>query len=207
MAAVATKREIEGVGDAVLAALRDMDAACASGLCNYVAATPWAGRKGKDEAAIVWGVTERLQKSFDIEQREHDYPGSREKCDRVLTLADGSAVWIEFKNAWRAWYFERVKHNPSSTYRSYFNGEGRSHAVSHDFRKLEQLRRCDAAYVAVVVVGFDGDDGVMANDLERLATTQELAARGWRMAADSWQTRQNAACWHRCWFWWREVPA
>jgi len=67
------KTEIESVAGATFRALRDMDAGCPGGLCNYVSCSPYAGKKYKEEAAITWGVTEWLSRHWLIEQEQHDY--------------------------------------------------------------------------------------------------------------------------------------
>src|SRR5688572_25351266 len=86
--------EIEAVAAAAFQALREMDAECPTGLCNYVSVSPHAGKKRKDEPAMTWGVTNALGKRWRVEQCEHDYPQGGGKCDRVLELSDGSRLWL-----------------------------------------------------------------------------------------------------------------
>src|SRR2546429_357049 len=121
---------IDSVAREVFAGLREMDARCPSGLCNYVSCSPYAGKKHKEEAAITWGLTETLQKNWDIEQRERAYPAGRGRCDRVIVFADGSPLWLEIKLAWRTWFYEVVKHNAPFMYNGYFHGDHHSHSVT-----------------------------------------------------------------------------
>jgi len=53
------------------------------------------GKKGKDEYAITWGVTEALQSTWSVDQREHRYPQGGKRCDRVVTLSDESLLWLD----------------------------------------------------------------------------------------------------------------
>jgi hypothetical protein len=57
---------IEAIAAAAFNALREMDARCPMGLCNYTAISPYAGRKRKDEHAITWGVTEALASKWNV---------------------------------------------------------------------------------------------------------------------------------------------
>jgi len=198
--------------DAMFHALREMDRECPTGLCDYVSCSPYAGKKGKDEAAITWGVTRHLQESFSIEQAEHGYTRTKRRCDRVVELSDSSKVWLEFKNAWRRWFYGQVNNNNPFFYESYFLGpehgpdKGRTHSVAQDLVKLEAVPATDASYVGLLIVGFDGKDAQMVADMDRLAQLERLASRGWQVeAAEPWTAKQSTECWHRCWFWWRHV--
>lgn len=198
-------REIESVANATFRGLRDMDALCPAGLCYYVSCSPYAGKKHKDEAAITWGVTEALGKDWRIEQKGHRYPESRKRCDRVLEFADGTRLWLEVKMAWLTWFYGLIKQNPQFMYNGYFHGDHHSHSVAGDFTKLEQIGSGHARYLALLVVGFDGQDGTMVNDMATLAERERLVERGWHLLSDSWMTRQSDECWIRCWFAWREA--
>jgi hypothetical protein len=205
MSIVSGNREIEVIAQATFNALREMDAHCPTGLCNYVSCSPYAGKKRKDEPAITWGVTEALRKRWRVDQRERAYPQGRGRCDRVLALQDGSQAWLEVKLAWRTWFSECVKHNNGFMYSGYLNGEHHSHSVAADLLKLEQISADHARYVALLVVGFDGCDAKMADDIASLGDREGLMRRRWRLLADAWSTRQSDDCWIRCWFAWREV--
>jgi hypothetical protein len=197
--------EIEAVAAAAFRVLRQMDAQCATGLCNYVSVSPYVGKKFKDERAITWGVTNALAEEWDIEQCEHNYPQHNGKCDRVLELSDGSRVWLEIKLAWRVWFHEAVKWNDARAYNGYLTGAHHSHSVAGDFKKLERIGRDYGRYVALLVIGFDAADGKMTADMAGLANSENLEHRGWHFLSDSWETPQSAECWNRCWFAWREA--
>jgi hypothetical protein len=197
--------EIKGVAAAVFRAVRDMDAACPTGLCNYVSVSPHAGKNRKDEPAITWGVTNALAKRWRVEQCEHAYPQGGGRCDRVVELSDGSRLWLEIKLAWRAWFYKVVKWNDMRAYNGYLGGAHHSHSVAGDFTKLERIGRDHARYVALLVVGFDGADGKMSADMTALAQRENLEERGWHLLSDAWATPQSTECWNRCWFGWRET--
>src|SRR4051794_34813288 len=112
-------QEIEGIAAAAFRAVREMDAACPTGLCNYVSVSPFAGKKRLDEPAITWGVTNALAKNWRVEQCEHPYPQGNGRCDRVVELSAGTRLWLEIKLAWRAWYYEVVKWNDMRAYDGY----------------------------------------------------------------------------------------
>src|SRR5262245_44393199 len=100
-----------------------MDDQCPTGLSNFVACSPFAGRKHKEESAITWGITKALNSTWEVGQCEHRYPQSRRRCDRVIKLRDGSRLWLEIKLSWRTWFYEVVKHNNQFVYHGYFSGE------------------------------------------------------------------------------------
>lgn len=203
MNTTSNQSEIEAIGQAVFRALREMDASCARGLCAFVSCSPFAGQKRKDEAAITWGVTKSLQSDWSVEQCEHQYPEGGGRCDRVLDLSDGSRLWLEVKLAWRAWFYDVVKHNAPFMYNGYFGGDHHSHSVAGDFAKLERINATHARYAALLIVGFDLKDSQITPDVLALTKREQLAERGWRFMADSWPTQQSIECWHRCWFAWR----
>lgn len=196
-------QEIEAIAAATFQALREMDAECSTGLCNFVSVSPHAGKRGKDESALTWGVTKALAKKWPVEQREHNYPHGGGKCDRVVELSDGSRVWLEIKLAWRAWFYEIVKWNDTRAYSGYLGGAHHSHSVAGDFTKLERIGRDHARYAALLVIGFDAADGKISEDMAALAERENLQQRGWHLLSDAWVTPQSAECWNRCWFGWR----
>jgi hypothetical protein len=198
-------KEVEAIAATTFRALREMDAHCPTGLCNYVSCSRYAGEKSKDELAITWGVTEALRKQWQVEQREHAYPSGGERCDRVIECADGARLWLEIKMAWRTWFYEVVKPNAPFFYNGYFGGKHHPHSVAGDFAKLERIGADHARYVALLVVGFDGKDAKMSEDMTSLVEREGLVQRGWRLLSDTWPTRQSDECWHRCWFAWREA--
>lgn len=196
---------IEAVAAAAFQALREMDAECPTGLCNYVSVSPHAGKKRKDEPATTWGVTRALAKRWRIEQCEHDYPHGGGKCDRIVELPDGSRVWLEIKLAWRSWFYEVVKWNDMRAYNGYLGGAHHSHSVAGDFTKLERIGRDHARYASLLIVGFDGSDAKMSEDVVALAEREKFEDRGWHLLSDPWVTPQSDECWNRCWFGWREA--
>ena len=201
----ADRQEIETVASAAFRALREMDAQCPTGLCDYVSVSPYAGKQRKNEHAMTWGLTKALAEKWHIEQCEHDYPKGGGKCDRVLELTDGSRLWLEIKHIWRAWFYKVVKYNDTRAYAGYLSGAHHSHSVAGDFTKLERIGRDHARYVALLVVGFDAADGKMSADMAALAEREKLQQRGWHLLSDAWVTPQSAECWNRGWFGWREA--
>lgn len=194
---------IESLGKSVIESLRSMDDACPTGLCDFVSVSPWAGSQRKDEAALVWGLAERLAPTWNVIQHELRYPGSGKRCDLVLEAADGGIIWIEVKHAWRTWFHDGIHRNAPFFYSGYFHGEHHSHSVASDFAKLEHLFSCDASFVALLLVGFDGRDAGMVEDMNALIERERLSERGWRFLSDGWETSQSEECWNRLWFAWR----
>lgn len=195
--------EIEAIPTAMVLGLREMDNHCSTGLCDYVSASPYAGKRRKDEAAITWGVTKALQRTWRVDQCEHDYPNGGGRCDRVIEMVDGSRLWLEIKLAWRTWFHQRVKNNTDFYYKGYFDGIHHSHSVAGDFSKLERIGSKDAKYLALLLVGFDAREGQMTKDMAELVRQERLVERGWHLSSDAWVNRHSAECWNRCWFGWR----
>jgi hypothetical protein len=193
------------IAHAMFEALRDMDKCCSTGLCNFVSRSPFAGLRRKDEAAMTWGLTERLQEKWKVQQREHSYPSGGGECDRVIELHDGGRIWLELKLAWRVWFYKQVTYNQERTYRGYLDGSHHSHSFVGDFAKLERITAKDARYLAVLLIGFDGRDGRMTRDVNTLLESQRLQQRGWQFESDSWPSSQSDECWHRCWLVWRDA--
>lgn len=201
-------REVEEVGELIFRALREMDAQCPGGLCDYVVCSPFAGKKRRDEAAITWGITAAVSGTWPVSTQECPYPRGRISCDRVIELSDGP-LWLEVKLAWRTWFSSTariVKHNDPFIYETYLGGGHRSHSVAGDFKKLEAgLDLEDARYSAVLLVGFDGKDAKMAADVATLVEREGLVQRGWHIVGMEWPTKQSGECWNRCWYAWRET--
>lgn len=195
--------EIEAVAAAAFAALRAMDAACPTGLSNYVSMSPYAGMKRKDEAAIVWGLTNALALKWNVPPCERRYPQSRARCDRVVELSEGSRLWLEIKLAWRVWFYEKVKWNHAGLYSGYLGGAHHSHSAAGDFTKLERIGPAHGRYAALLLIGYDGADGQMCADMASLAARENLQQRCWQLRSDMWATAQSPECWNRCWFGWR----
>ena len=103
-------------------------------------------------------------------------------------------MWLEVKHAWRAWFYDGVNHNKPFMYNGYFGGEHHTHSVAHDFKKLDNVPRADAAYVALLIVGFDASDGGMRDDMQRLATHERLSQRGWQYRSAEWSTKESEEC-------------
>jgi hypothetical protein len=206
MSTVPEDVEVELIAHVAFRALRDMDAQCPTGLSNFVSCSPFAGKNRKDEAAITWALTNALGKRWHVEQCEGRYPEGGGRCDRVVELSDGFRLWLEVKLAWRTWFCKVVKHNDPRAYNGYLNGDYHAHSVAGDFAKLERIGRTHGRYLALLVVGFDGQDGVMVKDMAALAERERLEQRGWSLLSDAWATRQSVECWNRCWFAWRESP-
>jgi hypothetical protein len=206
------------LGDFLIAGIRQIDLACnklvngiEGGLCDVerqfqAEALAETGLTLTEELLISWQLEKQLSASGLSVKREHRYPGSREECDLVITMANGNRFWVEVKNAWRHWFNPDGTSERSSAYRGYLFGDESHLGAAHDFEKLEQLRPTDAHWLGVLLIGFDSDKARMAGDIQELTDTKQLIARGWKIVASKrWADRRNANFGISTWFWSKEA--
>ncbi len=145
-------------------------------------------------------ITERLQKNWAVEQKVKHYPSSRKLCDRVVSLSDGSLVWLEFKLAWKSWFYDEVYVNNDFYYKGYFGGMHHGHSVAGDFDKMKDITASDGSYLGFLLIGFDDKSGTLLTDMQQLITTKQLAKNWIFLPVEQWVSKGSDQCWHRCWF-------
>jgi hypothetical protein len=133
---------------------------------------------------------------------------SRDRCDVVINLPEKGKFWIELKGAWKEYW--RLKKN-DFIYRSYLLhplvaglDESKSHTVPLDIKKLERLPRTEAAFVGVLLIGFDSDEAPMDADAAELIAAAGLGLEPWSTAATGWRDSHRTGGRVRCWFWYKK---
>jgi hypothetical protein len=164
------------------------------------------GRKLTEELLIAYRLAQQLRANGIPVKSEHPYPGSREKCDLVVTLENHAHFWVEVKNAWKHWFNCNGTSGTSSAYKGYLFGDASHPGTAHDFGKLERVRQPDAHWHGVLLIGFDSDQTPMAKDIQELMDKERLTTRGWTLAAKNrWSDRRNPSFGIATWFWSREA--
>lgn len=196
-----------------------MDAEATTSRTGSPAGLNWYGGyfepdKSRPRTEVCWSqrLAQLLPKHGYPTRAEVPYPAmQRCKCDDVVTLEDGSTLWLENKGAWREYWRERGN---LKTYRSYLLhplvpglDASKSHTVPLDLKKLESLRRPHADRVALLLIGFDTNQHSMVGDIAELTRLAGLEAAPWSEAADNWADPCRPGCNVRCWLWHRTVAA
>lgn len=141
---------------------------------------------------------------------EVPYPNLRRcKCDNVVTLQDGSTLWLENKGAWKDYWTQKRN---LTTYRSYLlhplvSGldASKSHTVPLDLKKLASLSSPPADHVGLLLIGFEQHGQGMEKDIEELERLAGLGQSPWKSAKESWEDSHRPGGHVRCWYWQRQV--
>jgi hypothetical protein len=142
-------------------------------------------------------------------EREVGYPHNhRLKCDNVITLPNGSKLWLENKGAWKDYW---AKNGGLGIYRSYLlhplvpNLDPKTHTVPLDLKKLYHLRRPAADYIGFLLLGFDSAVNPMGDDVEKLIRLAGLDKAPWTQSSTCWRDRYRPGCRVLVWLWHRPV--
>lgn len=206
--------QVSELGWRLCSEVRCIDIACTrlrngieSGLCNIrtqFAADVEAGihpappRKVKEEDTITWLLSRGLPESTPPALWQN-YPGRKKTCDLVVTLADGSLVWIELKLAWKAWQNCNGSVGHSSAYKPYLLGsKHKTHSAADDFAKLVDLAP-SIAHLGFLLIGFDSVESPM--ETEVAALVKDAHSKGWTAQHLMWPDRRSGTCRIHCWFW------
>jgi hypothetical protein len=125
------------------------------------------------------------------------YPRTARRCDLVVNDSQKGRFWIEVKGEWREWIVRpgHVKRNTS--YRKYLI------STANDVDKLLLLRRPDADWIGLLVLGFDRpQEPILDADLKVIRSRMDAA---WQESYDEWEDQQWVGFRVRTWFWWRPV--
>ena len=202
--------------DVVFAALRRMDFEA----CPKEDGTPrglnWYGpyrrpelRRPQTEPCWSQRLAELLTEAGFPTRPEVPYPKApRLRCDNVVTLPDGTLLWLEIKGAWKSWW---LKKGGEGIYRSYMFHPllpglvAKSHTAAQDILKLKQLTPASAEYIAFLLIGFDSRTKSMDGDVSELAALASLDKRPWSVARATWGDAHRADERVSCWLWQRPV--
>jgi len=141
-------------------------------------------------------------------QAEVYYPGTKQRCDNVVTMPDGGLLWLENKGAWKQYW---IDHGGLGIYQSYLFHPlkpglmAKTHTVPHDLGKLATLKRSDAQRVGYLLIGFDSVAAPMQDDVLELAALAKLDAAPWTAFAASWPDRYRSGQAVHVWLWISDV--
>ena len=136
------------------------------------------------------------------------YPGSKQRCDNVVTMPDGGLLWLENKGAWKQYW---IDNGGMGIYRSYLFHPlkpgllAKPHTVPHDLRKLGALHKPDAQRVGYLLLGFDSATAPMEDDVRELAALAKLDAAPWTAFTTSWPDGYRSGQRIHVWLWIAEV--
>jgi hypothetical protein len=196
-------------------ALRQMDAEANTSKSGKPVGLNWYGAyrepaKARPRTEVCWSerMGELLSERGFPTRVEVPYPLlPRCKCDNVVTLEDGTTLWLENKGAWRDYWSAR---GGMMIYRSYLLhplvqnlDKTKTHTVPLDLKKLETLHPPHADRVGVLLVGFERDDDAMDKEIAELVTLGGLDRAPWTSAYDSWADCHRPGHNVRCWLWQR----
>lgn len=200
-------------------ALRRMDAEADTSKSGNPAGLNWYGgyrepAKARPRTEVCWSqrLGELLPASGFPTRVEVPYPSlGRCKCDNVVSLEDGSTLWLESKGAWRDYWTAR---GGTLIYRSYLLhplvpglDASKTHTVPLDLQKLATLRPPHADRVGVLLVGFERADDPMDGDVGELVSLAGLDRSPWETATDAWVDAHRPGHNVRCWLWHRPALA
>ncbi|HZL36031.1 MAG TPA: hypothetical protein VFC78_12015 [Tepidisphaeraceae bacterium] len=143
-------------------------------------------------------------------RREFRYPDSGESCDSLVMLEDGSTLWLETKGAWKKYWQDEGK---EGTYWSYLlhplapNLGKKDHTAALDLRKLSSLRRPQADFVGLLLLGFDGDNSPMDPDVSHFMELASLGRAPWSTCSAGWADQYRVGCGVKTWLWHRPVES
>ena len=204
------------VATAVFAALRRMDAEASVPARGSPTGLNWYGghfrpdlKRPQTEPCWTRRLGQLLPEAGFPTRCEVPYPAApNRRCDNVLTLHDGGALWLENKGAWKQWWRRR---GGEWIYRSYLlhplveGLDAKTHTVPHDLAKLDRLRPADATAAAFLLVGLDHESAPMDADVELLVEKAGLARPPWSASEDRWPDPYRTGERVRCWMWDRRV--
>ncbi|HEY8665745.1 MAG TPA: hypothetical protein VIL86_03725 [Tepidisphaeraceae bacterium] len=195
-----TDKNVSAFARSLLAAVWAMDARAP--LCNY------AAYSGKTQLEPAWahGLKSQLDSAYDVIANRKQPVGLIP--DLFVRFKDMSRLWVEIKRAWKHYFSaaELPSHVDTGLFSGYLNGRASGGSVVGDFEKLEKLTFENAEYAALLLIGFDEAEGTLQDDVARMRTTQELAARGWMSQPPSFQLDRRCPDFRiGCWFWWKHI--
>ena len=204
---------ITAVSERVFDCLRRMDCEATTIVKGAPTGLNWyGGYAGNRQTEPQWSrrLVELLRADGLDAKRECRYPGlPRARCDVVIDLGAGETLWLEIKGAWKEYWRQQGN---EWIYRSYLLhplvaglDKTKTHTAPLDLKKLETLTRRDAAYVGMLLVGFDSDTAPMDADVAELVRLAGLEMQPWTTVSTGWPDPHRPGCRVRCWLWHRAV--
>lgn len=196
--------------DILFCTLLTMQAEAAPSAEGYPTGLAWYGKfrnpnQTKPQTEPSWSqrLAELLSKASYPTIPENPYPAISGQprvqfCDNVITLPDGSTLWLENKGAWKTYWRQRGN---VAKFRSHLFTSNNS--AAHDVTKIATLCRPSANYIGILLLGFDSLDDPMGGDIDEFRITAQLNSADWTEASmhlpDRWRPRERV----HAWFWWR----
>jgi hypothetical protein len=123
------------------------------------------------------------------------YPGTRKRCDLVITSPRGKRFWIEVKGGWT----ECIYPGGTSAYQSF---KKYLYSTADDIDKLLALSPPAAHDLGLLLVAFDRLGRPVQ---DRHLDVVRSRATGWSEECDEWDERHWVGHRVRCWFWWKHL--
>lgn len=211
------------VPDLLFDLLKQMDDEAAP---NYL--EEYATFRGKKNWEVSWStrLAELLNERSILTKPEEQYPGgTKNRCDLVINVS-GGRFWIELKGLWKLFamkhyapratavnhYYYTLFWPEQPTNRRVYSKKGKS-GVKHntamtDIAKLSTLGHAVAAFVGILLIGFDGSEAecdMAVQDIPEFTRLGNLSE--WCEANCCWPNRRHPEELARvqCFFWWKQV--
>ena len=206
---------MKAFADVIFSVLRQMDAE-ASGLfrgsptgLNFYGGHYRPGlKRPPTETSWTRRIKELLSASGYPTAAEVNYPGTRCRCDNVVTMPDGKVLWLENKGCWKQYWIDQGK---TGIYQSYMfhplkpNLLEKSHTVPLDLAKLKTLKKPHADRIGYLLLGFDSVAHPMLDDVRELVTMAGLDAACWSAFSTSWDDVHRPGKRNHAWLWIADV--
>jgi hypothetical protein len=152
--------------------------------------------------------SQELSRRLSNDRRHGDdqvrYPGTRKKCDVVLTSLANEQRWMVVKGAWTEYAYPSDTIYPlitktNSAFRKYLG------AAADDILKLERFAPVEATHLAFLLIGFDRAlRSITPSDIDKIRSV--MTGGAWREWTDAWDEASTGwqGCRIRCWLWLRE---
>jgi hypothetical protein len=143
--------------------------------------------------------------SVRAEVRYPEYSASYQKkkrmwCDLCIDLDSGERLWIEVKGSWPVWFNRSDGQNTAylwKTYHPYLFTD-----TAADFGKLSTLKRPDAHWIGVLLIGFDTP--LLRLDSEVEAMVRETAPTWAPLVFPEWEEPHYGTR-AKVWLWYTSV--
>lgn len=177
----------------IFPSLKEMDAeAHPHGLYDYGRFVCSEGRKPSAENCWSSELASRLRQRPWTCDSQGQYPGSKQSCDLIVTGSNGR-IWVEVKGGWKDYWAD--KGNPGK-FRSWLYD-----STATDIDKLAALDQNHAAYVGLLLVGFEYAHSPMDDEVEKFKKRKGLGGDPWREWKDDWPDPWRQGHRVRCWLW------
>jgi hypothetical protein len=206
---------MKAFADTLFSALRQMDAE-ASGLFNGAPTglNFYGGhyrpklKRPPTETSWTRRIAELLTAAGYPTRTEFHYPGTKLRCDNVVTMPDGTILWLENKGCWKQYWIDQGGVGIYQSYLLHPLKPGlleKSHTVPRDLAKLRKLAKPIADRVAYLLLGFDSETAPMLGDIDELVKLAGLDTAPWIGFSRSWQDVYRPGKRNHAWLWTADV--